>query len=86
MGGDREDRAGPGWSTSYYELPPESVELQDLIEHKNMNFAVGNIFKAAYRLGGKRGVDEIYDLRKIIWFAERELRRVQDERDKNNQS
>lgn len=78
--GDRGDRTGAGWSTSYYQLPDGAVELQDLIEHKGMSFAVGNIFKAAYRLGGKVGVDEVYDLNKIIWFAERELRRVTDER------
>lgn len=65
-----------GWSSEYYKLPPDATELQDLIEFKNMNFAVGNIFKAAYRLGNKRGFDELYDLDKIIWFAEREKRRI----------
>lgn len=62
-----------GWSTSYYELPEGAKELQDLIEHKNMNFAVANIFKAAYRLGDKEGTSPEYDLNKIIFFAEREL-------------
>jgi len=38
-----------------------------------MSFAVGNIFKAAYRMGQK---GEVYDLNKIIWFAKRELRRI----------
>jgi len=69
-------KASDGWSTSYYELPEEATELQDLIEYKRMNFAVGNIFKAAYRLGSKVGQDEIYDLNKIIWFAKREKKRV----------
>ena len=54
-------------------LPEGARELGDLIEHKNMNFNVGNIFKAAYRLGDKKGTTRIYDLEKIIWFAEREL-------------
>ncbi len=62
-----------GWSTRYYELPEGSKELQDLIEYKNMNFAVANIFKAAYRLGGKEGTSPEYDLNKIVFFAEREL-------------
>ena len=75
-----------GWSSDYYRLPEGATELQDLIEHKGMSFAVGNIFKAAYRLGNKRGTDEIYDLHKIIWFAERELRRVTDERSTTDQS
>lgn len=65
-----------GWSSDYYELPPDATELQDLIEHKQMNFSVGNIFKAAYRLGEKRGTDELYDLNKILWFAQREKNRI----------
>ncbi len=72
--GDREDRAG--WSTDYYELPEGASELQDLIEHRGMNFAIGNIFKAAYRMGLKDKTDREYDLNKIIWFAQRELARL----------
>ena len=65
-----------GWSSEYYELPEDATELQDLVEHKDMNFAVGNIFKAAYRLGDKPGTTSLYDLDKIIWFAQREKRRI----------
>lgn len=65
-----------GWLTEYYELPENAKELQDLIEFKNMNFAIGNIFKAAYRLGDKKGTSKEYDLNKIIFFAERELYRL----------
>ncbi len=68
-----------GWSTNYYELPPNARELQDLIEFKQMNFSIGNIFKASYRMGDKDGTSKAYDLRKIIWFAERELRRLENE-------
>ena len=70
-----------GWSTSYYEIPDFAKELQDLIEYKDMNFAVANIFKAAYRLGGKEGTDPAYDLRKIMWFAQRELDRLESVKD-----
>jgi hypothetical protein len=65
-----------GGSSSYYELPEDARELGDLIEHKRMNFNVGNIFKAAYRLGEKPGTDELYDLNKIIWFTNREINRI----------
>ena len=65
-----------GWSSDYYKLPENAYELQDLIEHQNMNFAVANIFKAAYRLGSKQGTTEEYDLEKIMWFAQRELDRI----------
>ena len=62
-----------GGSTDYYKLPPGATDLQDLIEYKKMRFSRANIFKAAYRLGEK-GEDIIYDLNKIIWFAERLLK------------
>lgn len=60
-----------GGSTNYYAVPPGATDLADLIEHKDMSFALGNIFKACYRLGEKEGTDLIYDLNKIIYFAER---------------
>lgn len=60
-----------GGSSEYYQLPTGSYELNDLIEHKNMSFALGNIFKACYRLGEKQGTDRDYDLNKIIYFANR---------------
>ncbi len=60
-----------GGSTSYYELPQGANELNDLIEHKRMSFALGNIFKACYRFGEKDAASRLYDLNKIIFFAER---------------
>jgi hypothetical protein len=68
-----------GWSSDYYKIPAGSTELMDLIEHRGMSFAVGNIFKACYRLGHKAGVDRLYDLRKIKWFVEREIARWERE-------
>ena len=68
----------PGGSTpSQYALPSGAAELQDLIEHREMNFAVGNIFKAAYRLGHCDHSDAKRDLNRIIWFAQRELKRLE---------
>lgn len=66
-----------GGTSGYYRLPEGASELGDLIEHQDMNFNIGNIFKAAYRLGRKAGNDRAYDLRKIIWFAQRELARAE---------
>ena len=62
-----------GGSSDYYKFPAGTTEIMDLIEHKKMNFAVGNIGKAWYRLGDKPGVERRYDLEKIIYFAQREL-------------
>lgn len=71
---------GNGGSTPHlYSIPSDAKELQDLIEYRNMNFSVGNIFKACYRMGRKEGADELYDLNKIIFFAEREKKRIERE-------
>lgn len=59
-----------GYATDYYDLPEGAKTLNDLIEYREMPFAIGNIFKACFRMGQKEGVDELYDLNKIIYFAE----------------
>lgn len=69
-----------GGSTDYYKLPAGATELADLIEHKKMDFNVGNIFKACYRLGEKEGNDLLYDINKIIYFAERLKKQVEKAR------
>lgn len=66
-----------GGSTDYYKLPSGAIDLQDLIEFKNMNFAQGNIFKALYRLNDNHHSDAIRDLNKVVWFAQREIQRLQ---------
>jgi len=63
-----------GASSSYYELPRDCQQLQDVISGQNMSFSQGNIFKAAYRWGKKPDLE--YNLNKIIWFAEYELKRL----------
>jgi hypothetical protein len=65
-----------GGASSYYLIPEGAKELMDLIEFRNMGFSIGNIFKACYRLGSKDGTTRAYDLRKIIYFAQRELDRL----------
>lgn len=62
-----------GGSTSYYQIPEGATELNDLIEAKGMGFALGNIFKACYRLGEKEGTDLEYDIKKIVYFAQERL-------------
>ena len=61
-----------GGSTKYYELPPEAKELDDLIVIKEMPWHIANIFKACYRYGQKEQSDKLYDINKIIFFAERQ--------------
>ena len=60
-----------GGSSTYYFLPKDATELNDLIEFKRMSFARANIFKAIYRMGEKVGTDVIYDINKIELFCQR---------------
>lgn len=70
-----------GGSTDYYAVPIGAATLQDLIEHKGMNFAKGNIFKAIYRSEDDLNHSSYErDLNKIIWFAQRELNRIRGDR------
>ena len=73
----RDKHTSDGGSTTYYDIPEGAMDLQDLIEWKNMNFSIGNIFKACYRLGQKSGQDDLYDINKIIFFAQREKFRLE---------
>ena len=73
-----EDSKSGGSTPSQYSFPVYCIELQDLIEYRNMNFAVGNIFKACYRLNNCSHSDAGSNLRKMIWFAERELARLKE--------
>jgi len=62
-----------GGPSVYYDFPDGCKTLNDLIEYKEMSFAQGNMFKAAYRLGNKRGTTLEYDLNKIKYYADRML-------------
>ncbi len=76
-----------GGSFSYYDLPPNCKTIQDVIEGMDMGYSRGNMFKATYRWGCKGGASDLeYDLRKIIWFAEDQLRRVQEDSSNNKPS
>lgn len=68
----------PGASADYYTLPAGATQLQDLIAFRDMNAQLGEIFRAAYRYGqpGHHSSRE-RDLRKIIFYAQAELDRLE---------
>lgn len=68
-----------GGSTDYYKIG-NYKDLQDIIENRNMNFAQGNILKAAFcfNVGRHEGTSYERELNKIIYFAERELKRIKE--------
>lgn len=65
-----------GSTASYYELPPDAKELQDLIAYRNMNVQMGEIFRACYRYGHVAHSPRERDLKKIIFYAQAELYRL----------
>lgn len=66
-----------GSTASYYQLPKGAKELQDLISHRNMNSQIGEIFRACYRMGRAAHSDELRDARKILFYAQAEVRRLE---------
>lgn len=68
-----------GSTATYYELPKDAKELQDLISHKNMNAQIGEIFRACYRYGEVAHSKRLRDAKKIKFYAEAEIKRLEGE-------
>lgn len=66
-----------GSTASYYELPEGATELQHLISHRNMNAQIGEIFRACYRYGLVAHSPQIRDIKKILFYAQAELERLE---------
>lgn len=66
-----------GSTASYYRLPDNVRELQDLISYKNMNAQIGEIFRECYRYGQASHSDEVRGIKKILFYAEAELKRLE---------
>lgn len=68
-----------GGPTDYYDFKGEWVTWNDLADHKakyqwkEYSFHFGNIGKALYRFGEKKGTSELYDVKKIIYSGLRVL-------------
>jgi len=61
-----------GGETDYWALPSGAETLNDLIEYKEMSFALGSIFKAAYRFGDERHhSSRLRDLNKMRYYIDR---------------
>lgn len=58
-----------------------AVEVIDAIEAWGLNFARGAVVKYVARAGRKDPAKEIEDLRKAKWYIEREINRLEKERE-----
>jgi hypothetical protein len=61
-------------SPSHY-IFPGGVEVIQITEH--LNFCKGNAVKYLTRSGRKAIADEVEDLKKAIWYIEREIARIE---------
>ncbi len=66
-----------GSTASYYELPKGAKELQDIISYKNMNSQIGEIFRSCMRYGEVEHSSQLRDIKKIIFYANEELVRLE---------
>lgn len=64
-------------SPEYYQSHFGGLEAIDVIESFNLNFNLGNVIKYTLRAGKKE--DEIQDLRKAIWYLDREIMKLEEE-------
>lgn len=58
----------------HYTSHPSGIECIQITEH--MNFCLGNAVKYLWRSGLKDGSPEVQDLKKAIWYINRELVRL----------
>ncbi len=72
-----EKSVSDGSTASYYQLPSGAKELQDLISYKNMNSQMGEIFRATYRYGSASHSDMMRDAKKIRFYIEAEIKRLE---------
>lgn len=61
----------------HYNMHPSGIEAIDVIEH--MTFNIGAAIKYLWRCGLKDGEPQLTDLRKSLWFINREISRVEKE-------
>lgn len=66
-----------GSTADYYKLPEGATELQHLISHRNLNAQDGEMFRAIYRKGRASHSDELRDARKVLFYAQAEVERLE---------
>lgn len=66
-----------GSTAEYYELPQDATEIQHLISFKNMNGQIAEIFRTSYRYGESSHSDRLREAKKIQFYANAEVERLE---------
>ena len=61
----------------------DSTEVIDFIEDKRLNYHRGNAVKYICRAGKKDPAKEVEDLQKAIWYINREIQRLEAQKQKD---
>ncbi len=61
----------------HYNSHPSGVECIKVVEH--MTFNLGNAVKYVWRNGLKGGSPDVEDLRKAVWYIQREIERLSNQ-------
>ncbi|MBQ1792327.1 MAG: DUF3310 domain-containing protein [Oscillospiraceae bacterium] len=59
-----------------------NIEVIDFIEDKKLNYHRGNALKYLCRAGKKDPAKEVEDLQKAIWYINREIQRLEAQKQK----
>lgn len=59
----------------HYNSHPSGVECIDIAEHHNFN--IGSAIKYLWRQGLKPGEENIKDLKKAVWYINREIKKIE---------
>lgn len=59
------------------QIDNSSTELQHVISDLNLNAQLGEIFRAAYRYGQASHSSKLRDIKKIIFYANAEIKRLE---------
>lgn len=59
------------------------IEVIDFIEDKRLNYHRGNALKYLCRAGKKDPDKEVEDLQKAVWYINREIRRLEAQKQKD---
>ena len=68
---------------SYYNAG--GIEVLDVITAFGLNFNTGNCIKYICRCGHKPGADRLTDLRKAVFYLNREIEDAEKRRDRRNE-
>ena len=60
-----------------------NIEVIDFIEDKKLNYHRGNAVKYICRAGKKDPAKEVEDLQKAIWYINREIQRLEAQKQKD---